>query len=460
MKLPRIITPTFAALMIGSVLSPSSAFGETDSSKAAEGATGLGAKRTKPARATQSKPPTVDVKKSDSQPAAGEKGESSEIQEIRQALSELLALEEGVESNQQIQVKKAALQAAIERGIKQDPKSVVLLLFGFIQMSETEAIGPNDTDVTRAFIQRAPELAVTLLDQVPNEFGLLIVLESIGKSWAASDLKAALAWANLQTDSKIKSAILEGVISSWANTDLQGALAYAQSLPPGDSQDRTISKVFQNAAQGDQGALTMMQSLPEGRTKDLAAKGITQSMAFKDPRAAWDVASGIGDLNLRSRAQEEVIKYIDFWSRENPAAALQWMQSLPVGATKEMVSASISRTMASLEAGKIGQLSDGAKAKTPATTDSLVEKAPSNVDGVWYGENLALSVSQQGNTLLVTYPNGRGPFQGAVDESGKVTVNFFDDATLYATLEGETLFWSNGCIWTRTLPSKGDAVKK
>jgi len=303
-------------------------------------------KSIKLAPATQSKPPTVDVEKKELQPAAEEKVESSEIREIRQALSELLALKEGVGSNQQIQEKKAALKAAIERGIKQDPKSVVSLLFGFIQMSDTEAIGPNDTDVTRAFIQRAPELAVTLLDQVPNEFGLRIVLESIGKSWAASDLKAALAWANQQTDSKIKNAILEGVIPSWAKTDLQGALAYAQSLPPGDSQDSTISKVFQNAAQGDQGALAMMQSLPEGRTKDLAAKGISEFMSFKDQQAAFDMASGIRDLNLRNRAQEEVTKYLDFWSRENPAAALQWMQSLPVGDTKDMVSASISRTMA------------------------------------------------------------------------------------------------------------------
>jgi len=336
----------FGVLVTIGLVSQSTSNTKTDSSRAAEGATGLGAKSIKLAPDTQSQPPTVNVEKSDLQPVPGEKVESSEIREIRQALSELLALEEGVGSNQQIQEKKAALKAAVERGIKKDPKSVLKLLFGFTQMSDNSVGGPSTSDEVRSFIQRAPELAIALLDQVPNEFGRSLLLESIGSAWAESDLKAAFAWANQQTDSKIKNAILEGVISSWAKTDLQRAFAYAQSLPPGDSQDRTISKVFQNAAQGAQGALAMMQSLPEGRTKDLAAKGISDDMSFKDPRAAWDLASGIGDFDLRTEAQEKVGQQLQYWASENPAAATRWVQSLPEGAAKDRVSWRFSRKIA------------------------------------------------------------------------------------------------------------------
>ena len=71
------------------------------------------------------KVPTVNVEKRDSQPAAGEKFDPSEI---RQALSELLALKEGVGSKQIIQEKKATLKAAVERGIKKDARKVVHLL--------------------------------------------------------------------------------------------------------------------------------------------------------------------------------------------------------------------------------------------------------------------------------------------------------------------------------------------
>ena len=293
--------------------------------------------------------PKVAVEKSDLQPTAGEKFDPSEI---RQALSELLALKEGVGSNQQIQEKKAALKAAVERGIKQDPQSVIKLLFGFEQRIDkqgTLSMGPYITDEVTSFIQRDPELAIALIDQVPNEEGRRILVNSIGSTWAGSDLKAALGWANQQTDSKIKDAILVGVNSSRGKADLKGALAYAQSMPPGASQDSAISEAFEKncfAARGYQGALAMMQSLPEGRIKDLAAKGISDFMSLDHPRAAWDLDSGIGDSNLRSSAEFRVVIQLSMGSLTDPDAATQWMQSLPKGDTKDRLSAAIIRPIA------------------------------------------------------------------------------------------------------------------
>ena len=291
--------------------------------------------------------PKVAVEKSDLQPAAGEKFDPSEI---RQALSELLALKEGVGSNQQIQEKKATLKAAVERGIKQDPKSVLKLLFGFAHDGSATYIDVIG-EFRSSFVQRYPELAIALLDQVPEGFIRCELANLIGSEWAESDLKAAFAWANQQTDPEIKSAILVGVISSWGKTDLKGALAYVETLPPGVLLDRdnTISEAFEKncfAARGYQGALAMMQSLPEGRIKDLAAKGISDFMSLDHPRAAWDLDSGIGDSNLRSSAESRVVIQLSMGSLTDPDAATQWMQSLPKGDTKDRLSAAIIRPIA------------------------------------------------------------------------------------------------------------------
>ena len=334
--------------------------------------------------ATQSKPPTVVVEKSDLQPAAGEKFDPSEI---RQALSELLALKEGVGSNPQIQEKKAALEAAVERGIKQDPQSVIKLLFGFEQVDNLVS-GPTATNEVRSFIQRAPELAITLLDQVPDEFGRSTLADAIGSDWAETDMKAAFAWANQQTDPKIKSAILEGVISSWGKTDLKGALAYVETLPPGVLLDRdnTISGAFeQNSARGYQGALAMMQSLPEGRDKDLAAKGISDFMSLNHPRAAWDLASGVGDSRLRYRAEFRVEIQLSMGSLTDPDAATQWMQSLPVGDTKDRLSAVISRPMAKNHPLAAFDIAAG------IGDSDLRTKALKNVAWVWFWETPAVA---------------------------------------------------------------------
>ena len=272
-------------------------------------------------------------------------GENFDPSEIRQALSELLALEKGVGSNQQIQEKKAALKAAVERGIKKGPRSVVYLFFGFSYNDNCTFSGGRH----ERFVHIYPELAITLLDQVPQGFTRQSLAQLIGSEWAESDQKAAFAWANQQTDSEIKDAILVGVNSSRGKTDLKGALAYAQSMPPGASQDSAISEAFEqncHAARGYQGALAMMQSLPEGRDKELASEGISAFMALNSPRAAWDLASGIADSRLRARAEHKVLIQLGFGSLTDPDAATQWMQSLPVGYTKDMLSEIFSRQMA------------------------------------------------------------------------------------------------------------------
>ena len=247
--------------------------------------------------------------------------------------------------NQLIQEKKAALKAAVERGIKKDARSVVHLLFGFSYNDNYNFLGGSP----ERFVHIYPELAITLLDQVPQGFTRQSLARQIGSEWAESDQKATFAWANQQTDPKIKNAILVGVISSWGKTDLKGALAYAQSMPPGASQDRAISEAFTencNAARGYQGALAMMRSLPEGRDKELAAEGISYYMATKDPRAAWDLASGMADSGLRPRAEQRVLIALRFGALTDPDAASQWMLSLPPGPPKDTLSEIISGPMA------------------------------------------------------------------------------------------------------------------
>jgi hypothetical protein len=298
--------------------------------------------------ASAPQPPTrEDLEIRRLQPAAGEK---FDLSEIRQGMIELLALEKEVESNQQTQVKKAALKAAIERDIKKDPKSVISLVLGFTDNRDMGGgVILHKSDVTKLFIQNDPDLAIALLDQVPI-IGLGLVAESIGESWVETDPKAALAWAKQQTDSEIKDSILEGISRIMTQKDPQELFAYAEALPPGVSQDRLIKDVWRTFYwfplrfdDGKQGVVARMQALPEGRTKELAASGISQGMAGKDLKAAIDMASGIGDTGIRTQALEKVGVRSNYY--RDPGAATQSMQTLPVGPTRDLVTKGISRVM-------------------------------------------------------------------------------------------------------------------
>ena len=54
------------------------------------------------------------------------------------------------------------------------------------------------------------------------------------------------------------------------------------------------------------------------------------------------MATGIGDSSLHTNAQENVVGQ---WSKQNPAAATQWMQSPSEGRTKDLAASGISRFM-------------------------------------------------------------------------------------------------------------------
>ena len=64
---------------------------------------------------------------------------------------------------------------------------------------------------------------------------------------------------------------------------------------------------------------------------------------MSERQAAFNMASEIGDTGIRTEAM--VFAALS-WCDHDRAAAIKWMQSLPVGDTKDMLSESISREMA------------------------------------------------------------------------------------------------------------------
>ena len=70
--------------------------------------------------------------------------------------------------------------------------------------------------------KKDPDKAITLLEQLPagDQNNALC---NIGRSWGRSDPKAALDWANQQTDPEVKSQILRGVIPAMSVKDPNGS---------------------------------------------------------------------------------------------------------------------------------------------------------------------------------------------------------------------------------------------
>jgi hypothetical protein len=138
-----------------------------------------------------------------------------------------------------------------------------------------------------------PDRAINLLVAMPPGDAQNEALSTIGYYWDRTDQNAALDWANQQIDPEVKSRILEGVIAGMSAKNPNSAFQLAQSLPAGNSRNKSI-----NLSLG--------------------------SMAQSDPQSAIGLASGIADADLRSKAQQNIVL---IWKRRDPAAATQWVNS-------------------------------------------------------------------------------------------------------------------------------------
>jgi hypothetical protein len=151
--------------------------------------------------------------------------------------------------------------------------------------------------VAGAMIDNLPKddlaTSLKLLDTMPPGFFQNQALSRIGRNWAQTDQKAALDWANVQTDPEVKSEILGGVIQGMSVKDPNSAFQLVQSLPAGNSRNRII----------------------------ITSLG---SMAQSDPQSAIALASGIAEAHDRLMAQANVVRS---WKRRDPTAANQWVNS-------------------------------------------------------------------------------------------------------------------------------------
>ena len=108
---------------------------------------------------------------------------------------------------------------------------------------------------------------------------------------------------------------------------------------PGVTLTEKVAQQSQYWASENPAAATQwMQSLPEGAAKDRVSVRFSQKIAQNDPQAAFDIASGIGEFYQRTEAQKNAAEAM---FSKDPAAATQWMQSLPEGRTKDLAASGI-----------------------------------------------------------------------------------------------------------------------
>ena len=223
-----------------------------------------------------------------------------------------------------------------------------------------------------AWAKSDPEAAFAWANQQTNTKVKDLILGGVIVSIASKDIKGALAYTQSLSPGDWEDSTIPEAFRMAAYYDYKGALAVMQSLPQGRTKDlatKGISLHLSIAGDGDRdpqaawdlvsgisdtgirtaaqnseiltwwakkypdAAIQWMLSLPAGKSKDLALQRISEGMYYDNPKAAWYLASVIGDEGIRFQAKRFVAWE---WYKKDRAAARQWMLSLPEGPARDV----------------------------------------------------------------------------------------------------------------------------
>ena len=187
-------------------------------------------------------------------------------------------------------------------------------------------------------------------------------------SWAASDLRSAVAFATDEADLSLRASVSRGLVSAWAKSDPAAALAWSQEHLRGVNRAETIGGLIKTAAEKDltaaadlaagmepgvaqnkacvsifetwfnkgpeqrDAAFTWLAALPDSEAQRAALERVQWNWAWKDPDAVKDFISGPHGSLASSNLINQVARN---QAARNPETAMEWARSLPAQQSAE-----------------------------------------------------------------------------------------------------------------------------
>ena len=199
----------------------------------------------------------------------------------------------------------------------------------------------------RTLAPKNPDKAINLVEQIPPQ-EQNFALRKIGSSWAESDPKAALDFANQQTDPKVKSEILKGVIDGMAQKDPKGALELTLSLPKtDDSRENSISDVLFDLSESDpKGAVGYAMNLLSDMNRNKSISRLAGEWVRGDPQGALGWYGSLTDPKLKEQVAGNMIGIL---SQDDPAKAINLLDSIPLGNVQNQALTTIANNWARID---------------------------------------------------------------------------------------------------------------
>lgn len=156
--------------------------------------------------------------------------------------------------------------------------------------------------------------------------------EVVGREWARTDRQAVAEWINSTANPLHKASIAQGLAQTWAAEDMDRLIQWAASIPDSYVQTGVLVKAVKVLAATDpEAAAESALKFPAGMARRQALTFASGQWGREAPEAAARWSQQLTDPTARVEAISGVMRS---WLNSNPRAAGAWLTQLPLSDQK------------------------------------------------------------------------------------------------------------------------------
>lgn len=264
-------------------------------------------------------------------------------------------------------VARTTLFAVFGSMVETNPQAAARLALELKGTERENAVGI----VAKGWADREPNSVFAWLRDLPGSTARDAAMSSLGERWAKSNPLAAAAFAETLAIGAERDRFVGNVATQWGRANPEAALKWLRELPASSATTTASLLVLDGMVQSGQpdAAAKLLAEQPSSLIFHPLYTEIAERWADKDPVAAREWAVALPESRGRREALREIVtasmrdaptstaKFVERfsgdtakvlietvaseWVKHDPAATMDWINTLPSGANKETAIASM-----------------------------------------------------------------------------------------------------------------------
>jgi hypothetical protein len=221
----------------------------------------------------------------------------------------------------------------------------------FTQLQPSSQSANLAASICQGWAKIDPDKALAWANELSTYEQRKSALSGAIRSLTETDPKAAAARLLTISDSKLQAELIRPLAETWAQSDGKAALAWAQTLEP-SFRTAALGKLVESALKSDpEQAQRLYAQFSASLTPEQAAKSDNKTVAAKiasnlaeiSPSQAQKWIETLPDGGARDFATGGVV---DRWAKYDPVAASEWITTLPAGGARDAAATSLVASIA------------------------------------------------------------------------------------------------------------------